>query len=363
MAELRFRALARRLAFVSALVAAAGVAAEPPDETELEFLWQVNLARNDPAAWARENGLGALLDGIAPRPPLSWNATLLASAQAKAQEFVDHGYFGHDSPVTGSPNSLIVNVFGYPLAANSGFYFGPDCQPCVYGSFGNTGVESLASSFGPTGGNLTTPRAAVWALLGEICDVAGTPNSCGTNGHRNHLLGAAALTAPMVESGAGHVVRIQPGPPETTTHFWVFHTGFPAGNEASMPQFLTGVAYADADGDGRYDAGEGLGGVTVEANALSATTNAEGDWSLAVDNGSYDVRCSGGPFAGTATAADVMVADANREVDCRSGVAQAIVDFAPEPGAPLARLAACAALAVLARRARRLTTPAARGKT
>lgn len=339
---------------VAALAAPLPAGADPPDGVEMEFLWQVNLARHEPSAWARENGLGALLDAIAPQPPLAWNAMLVDSAQAKVQEFIDHAYFAHDSPVTGSPNNLIVNVFDYPLAANTGFYFGPDCSPCVYGSFGNTGVESLASSFGPTGGIFTTPVDAVWGLLGEICDTAGTPNSCGTVGHRNHLLGAAALTAPMVESGAGYAVRVVSDPQPSTTHYWVFHTGFPAGNQATMPQFLTGVVYDDADGDGRYDAGEGLAGVTVEANALSTTSNTAGGWSLSVDNGSYDVSCSGGAFAGSTAAADVVVADANRQVDCRSGVPQATVDFVPEPGPLAAAVTAGALLAALARRPRRV---------
>jgi hypothetical protein len=275
-----------------------------------------------------------------------------SSAQAKAQEFIDHDYFDHQSPVTGSPNQLVVGIFGYPLAGNTGFFFGPNCAPCSYGSSGNTGVESLASSFGPDGGLFATSRDAVWGLFGEICDTLGTPGSCGTISHRNHLLGAAALTAPMIEAGAGHVIEFETG---SMTHYWVLHTGFPAGNVASMPQFLTGVVYADADGDEGFDAGEGLGGVTVQANGLSTTSNAAGDWSLPVQNGSYEVRCSGGAFAGVAPAAGVVVADANREVDCRSGIAQPTVDFVPEPAQGGATTAALAALLALLRRRRGAT--------
>lgn len=338
------RSLARvSLALLLASPPAVAAAADPTAD-EAAFLWEVNRARSDPGAWGRESGLGALLEAIAPAPPLAWNATLTASAQAKAQEFVDHAYFGHDSPVTGSPNNLIVNVFDYPLAADTGFYFGPGCSPCVYGGFGNTGVESLASSFGADGGLFSTAPAAVWGLVGEICDAAGTPNSCGTTGHREHLLAAAALTAPMVEAGAGHVVRVQPGPPAVTTHFWVFHTGFPAGSQPAMPQYLTGVVYDDADGDGRFDAGEGLAGVGVQADALATTSNARGGWSLEVPNGSYDVTCAGGAFLGVARASGVAVADASRQVDCLSGVPAAVVDFAPEPDAALGACAAVGAL-------------------
>jgi hypothetical protein len=342
------------LLFAPLLVLARLASADPPDGAELEFLWQVNLARSDPAAWGHANGLGALLDAIAPRPPLAWNATLVDSAQAKAQEFVDYDYFAHESPVTGSPNALILNVFHYPLAGNTGFYFGPDCQPCVYGGFGNTGVESLASSYASDGGIVATPIGAARGLIGEICDVAGTPNTCGTINHRNHLLGAAALTAPMIESGAGHVVQVEAGPAgPLTTHYWVFHTGLPAGSAAAMPQFLTGVVYADADEDDRYDAGEGLGGVTVQANALATTSNSAGGWSLAVDDGSWDVTCSGGGLSGAASAVDVVVAAVNREVDCVSGRPAAIVDFVPEPSAAAAAAAVLASLAAQSARSSR----------
>jgi hypothetical protein len=341
----------RAIALLFAATTLAAVArAGDPDGTEMEFLWQVNRARSDPGAWGHENGLGTLLDAIAPQPPLAWNATLANSAQAKAQEFIDHDYFAHQSPVTGSPNQLIVGLFGYPLAGNTGFYFGPGCSPCVYGNSGNTGVESLATSFGPDGGLFASPIDAAWGLLGEICDVAGTPNSCGTNSHRNHLLGAAALTAPMIEAGTGHTVLVESA--ASTIHYWVFHTGFPVGSAAAMPQLLTGVVYADADQDSAYDAGEGLAGVTVEAGALSTTSNAAGGWSISVANGSYEVSCSGAGFQGTAHAADVVIADANRSVDCLSGEAAARVDFAPEADGSLGGIASTLALAALARRRR-----------
>jgi hypothetical protein len=342
-----------RLAWLLAIALLSGAAAaDPPDGSEQEFLWQVNLARSDPGAWAHENGLGALLDAFAPKPPLAWNATLVDSAQFKAQEFIDRGYFAHQSPDNVWPNQLIINVFGYPMAGGgSAFYFGPGCDfGCSYApSALNSAVEALASSFAVDGGLSNTPIGAVRGLLGEICNAAGTPNTCGTTLHRLHLLAAATLPAPMIESGAGHTVNVQGA---LTTHYWVLHTGFPASSQLVMPQLLTGVAYADADQDGRYDAGEGLEGVTVQANALSALTNAAGGWSLAVDNGSYDVVCSGGGFAGAASASDVAVADANREVDCISGRADAIVDFVPEPGALAAAGAALAALARLGRSAK-----------
>jgi hypothetical protein len=346
----------RHRAALSLLLAlASGTAsADAPDGVEQEFLWQVNLARHDPGAWAQANGLGTLLDAFATKQPLAWNATLVDSAQAKAQEFIDHGYFAHQSPVTGSPNALIAVVHGYPLAGGSSsgyFYFGPGCDfGCSYApNLGNSAVESLASSFAVDGGLTNTPIGAVRALLGEICSAEGTPNTCGTDGHRRHLLAAATLPAPMIESGVGHRFEIDGA---LTTHYWVFHTGFPASNQATMPQHLTGVVYADTDLDGHYDAGEGLAGVTVTANALGTVTNAAGGWSLDVANGSYDVVCTGGAFVSPASASGVVVADANRQVDCLLGEPHARVDFAPEPAALAAALAALGTLGLMARRRR-----------
>ncbi|MEZ5667556.1 MAG: CAP domain-containing protein [Alphaproteobacteria bacterium] len=61
--------------------------------------------------------------------------------------------------------------------------------------------------------------------------------------------------------------------------------------------FLTGVAFDDKDGDILYDAGEGLGGVTVDivgsgGQHLQTTTQAAGGYQIALANGSYTVTFS-----------------------------------------------------------------------
>ncbi|CAN7528500.1 CAP domain-containing protein [Phenylobacterium sp. LjRoot219] len=66
--------------------------------------------------------------------------------------------------------------------------------------------------------------------------------------------------------------------------------------------FLTGVAYADGDGDRFYDPGEGLGGLTVTAvSAGGATYVAQsygsGGYDLALSTGSYTVTFSGANIA------------------------------------------------------------------
>jgi len=336
-----------RLAVVCAALSLGGSipsparAAAPADEA-MQLLWELNRARSGPPAWALEHGLDGVpggdglpttLERVRPKPPLAASSVLFASAQAKAQEFVDHDYFGPQSPVTGWPNHLVREVFGYPLPR---ILFLDPCDPCVFEDDGDE-VESLATSLGPEGGASAT---AIGALSGLLVDA-------GTLRHRIHLLGIGgnpSYRTPrfMGEAGIGHAQETENG---ITTHYWVVHTGL----RTPAVVFLTGVAFHDANANDLYDAGEGLAAVTVSASALSTTTDPAGGWSIPVTDGSYDVACSGAGFAGTARAEGVVVTDENREIDCRSGVAQARVDFVPEPSARFAGVAVAAVLAALAR--------------
>jgi Ca2+-binding RTX toxin-like protein len=82
--------------------------------------------------------------------------------------------------------------------------------------------------------------------------------------------------------------------------------------------FVTGVAIGDADGDKRYDIGEGLGNITVSAknNATSAvtttTTNAAGGYELSLASGNYTVNFSG---SGAATTKQVSLGSKNIKLD------------------------------------------------
>jgi uncharacterized protein YkwD len=84
--------------------------------------------------------------------------------------------------------------------------------------------------------------------------------------------------------------------------------------------YITGVAYNDTNVDGRYTAGEGLGGVTVTVTPatgapLTATTMTAGGYRIEVPNGVYSVTFSGGGLAAPISYFNVMVAGANRKVD------------------------------------------------
>src|SRR5262249_53760214 len=70
----------------------------------------------------------------------------------------------------------------------------------------------------------------------------------------------------------------------------------------NSPAFLTGVVYSDANHNGQYDAGEGLGGGTVTvAGVGSVATVDTGGYSIAVPAGTYTVTTSGDNRVGPLT--------------------------------------------------------------
>ena len=330
-----------------AIAASPAADASDPTQQELHFLYEVNRARNDPAAWAVEYGLDALvggdgnyatLTGVAPRPPpLALNTTLVDSARFKAQELASFDYFGHQSQVAPDyywPNELARNVFGYPLATQV-----PAGGSSYYTIADNSNqIESLAAGYGGGDSNYTI---AINAVTGLIVD-SGVPSL----GHRIHILATSAFTASFVEAGAGYGYSAA----ADYRNYWAFHTGV-----RSAPQsWLTGVAYDDANGNALFDPGEGLAGVTVSTGTLATVTGASGGYSLAVPDGTHTVTCSGGGFAGVAGTI-VEVAGANEAVDCISGESIAYVAFVvPEVDGLAGGAVALGAIGALAARRSRI---------
>jgi len=75
---------------------------------EQQFVYLLNLARHDPAAYQRIAGLTVDLSGVAPRPPLAVNEQLMRSAELHADEMAQYDYLDHRSPVTGLwPKQLV----------------------------------------------------------------------------------------------------------------------------------------------------------------------------------------------------------------------------------------------------------------
>lgn len=95
--------------------------------------------------------------------------------------------------------------------------------------------------------------------------------------------------------------------------------------------YLLGVVYADGNTNGVYNAGEGLGGVSVSitgaAGSFNTTTMTAGGYQLQVPSGSYTVTFSGGGLA-SPIVKTVTVGSSNVKVD---GVAGQVGNPPPPP--------------------------------
>lgn len=67
--------------------------------------------------------------------------------------------------------------------------------------------------------------------------------------------------------------------------------------------FIVGTVWADANGNGQYDPGEGKGNVAVIPNqgGYYAVTGSAGGYAIPVNSGTYSVSFSGGGFTGAYT--------------------------------------------------------------
>jgi hypothetical protein len=304
------------------LVAACGLLARPgradhedlgaidPSEEEQSGIYELNRARNDPTAYGQAIGID--LSGVPARPPLAVSRNLTGSARFHAQVMLDHHEYGHTSALLGiGPNQMAVDN-GYDLFGNG-----------LGASWGTTNtIESIMRSVN----QVSTATGAVKALVIDK-DVAGA-------GHRVHLLAIGAY-GDYREIGFGWAAGTDSFPefglPKSLpTKLCAIHTAY----SAAGATFLTGVVFKDANGNRRFDRGEGLGGVTVDAGgAGSAVTMDSGGWSLQAGPGTYLVRCSGGAFGG-ASAILATVGSENVEVDFHSGSAAGEVDFSWRDGVP-----------------------------
>src|SRR5262249_54000050 len=138
--------------------------------------------------------------------------------------------------------------------------------------------EALAA-----GGLIPNPAEALKEL---IIDPGVSPPD-----HRIHLLGLQSFFRLHQQIGIG-IVQNAPG--SAFTNYYTIETAY----TADTRPFLTGVVIHDDNGNGKYDIGEGLGGVAVSIEGGSATaTLGSGGYSLQVSPGTYTVTASGGGLA------------------------------------------------------------------
>ena len=225
-------------------------------------------------------------------PPLAWNEALYDAALAHsnlmiAQDTQAHVLNGEDGLLdrivdagynwTGSV-SVSENVFAY---TESAFH----------------GHAAFAIDWGNTPTGIQNPA-----------------------GHRDNIMDASKQ-----EIGIAVVVDSDPS---TGVGPYVVTQDFGSRGNYGDPRAL-GVVFDDADGDNFYDAGEGLGGVTItisnSTSTYTTTTMDAGGYQVEVAAGTYDVVASGGSLSGNVFMGQITVAGDNVKLDLNS-------DNAPSTG-------------------------------
>lgn len=226
----------------------AGVEPTPYEQLMLE---QLNDARSNPAAYGASIGLD--LSTVAASQPLAFDPRLIAAARGHSQDMSDNNYFAHNSLNGENPGQRMADQ-GFP-----------------WSGWG----ESIAAGYTTTAD----------ALAGLIID-SGVPNL----GHRHHLLAMDAIFKTQSAVGIGVVFNGS----GTYSNYFTIDTATPTDTRP----YLTGVVYNDLNGNGKYDVGEGLGGVTITVQGVGSTTTwASGGYSFQLSAGTYTVTASGGNLA------------------------------------------------------------------
>jgi hypothetical protein len=142
-------------------------------------------------------------------------------------------------------------------------------------------------------------------------------------GHRQALMGGTSCV------GAACVPEDDPatavGPMVITINYCYAN----AGAADHYNRFLVGTTWTDANANGMYDPGEGLGGVTVmpDSGTWYAVTGAAGGYAIPVDAGTYTLTYSGGPLTSTVTT-QVTVGAVSVLVDWTNGPAKPVMTSA-----------------------------------
>lgn len=283
--------MARRVAVWLLAMAVAAATPTPHEQLMIEL---VNRARAAPAAEAARFGIG--LDdgrtgaplGAAARAPLAPDAALLNAARAHGAWMLATGRLSHTGAGGSAPGDRAA-AYGYMSAVGENLSFS-----------GRVGVLGLPADL--------VRAQHEWLFRSP--------------GHRENMLsvqyreiGAAQALGPFSRRGQ-------------TLDASIFTVKF--GQGAPAQPVLTGVVYVDADGDGFYSPGEGLGDLRVLAigagGVFEAVTAPSGGYALALAPGNWLVRVAYGEHL--------------REAAVRIGAHNVKLDavFAPEGIAPAPRV-------------------------
>jgi Uncharacterized protein with SCP/PR1 domains len=238
----------------------------PQEQLTLEL---INRARANPAAEATRLGIN-LNQGLppgtissTPKPPLTFEQALLTAAREHSQWMLDTDTFSHTGTNGTNAKQRMENA-GYPFTGNW------------------SAGENIAWK-GTTGTvNLNAYTTALYEQLFLSPD------------HRVNI-----LSENFDQIGVG----LKEGQFSANGTDWntvMVTQDFARSSSSPVPEgpFVTGVVFRDLNGNGFYDIGEGLGGVTAKLvpGDTTATTSLSGGYAipLGTDSGSIYVIFSGG---------------------------------------------------------------------
>lgn len=273
-----------------------------PTAIEQYYLEQLDDARFNPAAYGVS--LGIDLSGVAPAQPLAMNELLVQAARQHSQDMIAQGYFSHDTPQGADPGDRI---------AATGFVADGWAESI------ETNTES--STFGGSFPADFAASDARYSLSNLIVD-QGVPDL----GHRIMLLDIGGLDQTMRQVGIG--IASQDTPDGAFTERQTDTTIDLAATSDTGP-YLTGVVFNDAAGNGEYEPGEGLDGVTISVAGVGSTTTMDaGGYAIPLNPGTYTVTASGGGLAGAITRT-IVVGDDNVRLDFDANPNGATLNAAP----------------------------------
>jgi hypothetical protein len=271
---------------VTQLTSVAGLAllqysiGDPTNEEQL-FVELINRARANPtaeglrlAASTDTDVLGAYrawnvdlavmtneFAAMSPAPPLSISPALTEAARGHSRDMLAHAYSGHTN---WDGTTLLQRIL-------------------AQGYIPNTAAENVYA-YG---------RSVVESHTGFEVDWGTAPDGSIRNGMqypRGHRENTHNPAFREVGLGAIRGVKGTVGPLITTQNF-----GSPSSSAFGSRPLITGVVYDDLNGNGFYDVGEGMGGVTVTVigSSFFAVTARSGGYSIPVPgNGRYPVAFS-----------------------------------------------------------------------
>ncbi len=254
-----------------------------PTADEQLVLEYINRARANPTAEGTRLGIN-ITEGLTAaevplvqvRPPLAMNKTLLSTARTHSQDMYTNNYFAH-TDLQGKDPFQRITAAGY--------------------------------TFNSAGENIATGSSNNAVQLEDLLMVdAGISD----RGHRLNLLSIYDTSTPVYrEVGIGEFDGSTPNP----SGFKNFQTqDFGA---SSTGPFIVGVVYNDANGNGFYDKGEGVAGITImpDVGTFYAVSSTTGGYAIPVPaSGTITLTASGGSLA-TPIVKQITMAGVNVKVD------------------------------------------------